>query len=190
VQFYGSILMRPAAPTSFDIAIWFLDRARAEDTYLQPRKLQCLLFLAQAHFAAAHEGQSLMPGFFIVDDSGPLDPNVYRTLLNGRPKIEEIPLDYDVVKFLDAIWAGYKNADALRLDQVIARRGVDEEAVCNRDLSEVTLVAMQRMFGTQGSAGMQGSVKSTITGPTLAETATGRKVTITKWSPGLKKTSG
>ena len=75
-------LMRPAAPTSFDIAIWFLDRARAEDTYVQPRMLQCLLFLAQAHYAAAHEGRPLMPAFFVVDDSGPLDPNVHKTLLN------------------------------------------------------------------------------------------------------------
>ena len=39
--------MKSAAATSLDVAVWFLDRARVEDTYLQPRKLQCLLFLAQ-----------------------------------------------------------------------------------------------------------------------------------------------
>ena len=175
--------MRPAAPTSFDIAIWFLDRARAEDTYLQPRILQCLLFLSQAHFAAAHEGRPLMPAFFVVDDGGPLDPNVYRTLQNGRPDVEENPLDPEIVKFLGAVWTRYKNADALRLDQLIARWGVDEEAVCNRDQSEVTLVAMQRMFG----AGRSKNTKNDMVGPTVAETATGRKVTITKWTPARKK---
>ena len=178
--------MRPAAPTSFDIAIWFLDRARAEDTYLQPRKLQCLLFLAQAHFAAAHEGRALMPSFFVIDDSGPLDPNVHQTLQNGRPDFAESEIVPEIVKFLVAVWDRYKNADALRLDQLIARRGADEEAVCNRDQSEVTLLAMERMFGAGGS----GKSKSKITGPTLAETATGRKVTITKWTPARKKTAG
>lgn len=177
--------MRPAAPTSFDIAIWFLDRARAEDSYLQPRMLQCLLFLAQAHFAASHDGRPLMPAFFVVDDSGPLDPNVHRTLQNGRSDIEENPLDPEIVKFLAAVWARYKNADALRLDQLIVRRGADEAAVCNRDQSEVTLLAMQRMFGKGGG----GKNKNKIIGPTLAETATGRKVTITKWTPVRKKTA-
>ena len=175
--------MRPAAPTSFDIAIWFLDCARVEDTYLQPRMLQCLLFLAQAHYAAAHEGRPLMPAFFVVDDSGPLDPNVHRTLQNGRPDIDGSPLDSDIVTFLGAVWTRYRNADALRLDQLIARRGIDEEAVCNRDKSEVTLIAMQRMFG----AGRSEINKNNMVGPTLAETATGRKVTITKWTPARKK---
>ena len=177
--------MRPAASTSFDIAIWFLDRARAEDTYLQPRMLQCLLFLAQAHFAATHDGRPLMPGFFVVDDSGPLDPNVYRTLLNGRPDFDESPLDAEVVTFLKAVWRRYGNADALRLDQMIANRGADVEAVRNRDLSEVSLSAMQRMFG----ADRRRQSKPGIVGPTQAETATGRKVTITRWTPARRKTT-
>jgi uncharacterized phage-associated protein len=175
--------MRPAAPTSFDIAIWFLDRARADDTYLQPRMLQCLLFLAQAHFAAAHEGRPLMPAFFVVDDSGPLEPNVHRTLQNGRPEMEASPLDTEIVKFLGAVWNRYKNADALRLDQLIARRGANEEAIRNRDQSQVTLLAMQRMF----SADRGGNSQNGTVGPTLAETASGRKVTITKWTPTRKK---
>lgn len=176
--------MRPAASTSFDIAIWFLDRARAEDTYLQPRMLHCLLFLAQAHFAASHDGQPLMPAFFIVDDSGPLDPNVHRALQNGRPDFDQSPLAPEIVTFLAAVWKRYGSADALRLDQLIARRGAHEEAVYNRDQSEVTLFAMQRMFG----AGRGGINKNKVLGPTQAETATGRKVTITKWTPTSKKT--
>lgn len=176
--------MRPIAPTSFDIAIWFLDRARAEDTYLQPRFLQCLLFLAQAHYAAAHEGQALMPSFFVMDDSGPMDPNVYKSLLNGRPDMEPSQLDAEIVRFLSAVWGRYKQTDALRLDQLIARRGIEEEAVCNRDGSEITRLAMQRMFGGGGGA------KAGAPGPKLAETASGRKVTITKWAPNRKKTAG
>lgn len=177
--------MRPAVPTSFDIAIWFLDRARAEDNYLQPRKLQCLLFLAQAHFAVAHEGQPLMPSYFVVDDSGPLDPNVYRTMLTGRPDYEQNPLPPEVVKFLNAVWKRYRNADALRLDQLIARQGADEDAVFNRDQSEVTLAAMCRMFARE----RRGNKKNSPAVPALAKTASGRQVTITRWFPTRKKTA-
>lgn len=175
--------MRPAVSTSFDIAIWFLDRARAEDTYLQPRFLQCLLFLAQAHYAAAHEGRALMPSYFVMDDSGPMDPNVHKALLKGRPDMDANDLDAEIINYLTAVWSRYKRTDALRLDQLIARRGMDEEAVCNRDGAEITLLAMQRMFGG-------GPANSCAPGPKLAETASGRKVTITKWSPNRKKTAG
>ena len=150
---------------------------------LKPRKLQCLLFLTQAHFSAAHDGHPLMPAYFVVDESGPLDPNVYRALQNGRPDIEEKLLTAEIAKFLDAVWGRYRNADALRLDQLIARRGIDEKAVSDRDRSEVTLHAMQRMFGSGNGT------KNKVTAPTLAETATGRKVTITKWTPARQKTS-
>lgn len=173
--------MSPAAPTSFDVAIWFLDRARAEDTYLQPRKLQCLLFLAQAHFAAAHEGRVLMPSFFIMDDAGPIDPNLYRALEKGRPEVSEKPLDDDIVVFLNAVWRRYRHADALRLDQLISKQGVAEDAICDRDNGEITIAAMQRMFG-------KGQAKPSQ-GPAIAETQTGRKVVLQKWMPKRRLTT-
>jgi uncharacterized phage-associated protein len=173
--------MRPAAPTSFDVAIWFLDRARAEDTYLQPRKLQCLLFLAQAHFAAAYEGRVLMPSFFVMDDAGPFDPNLYRALENGRPEVSEKPLEDNIVAFLSAVWRRYRDADALRLDQLISRQGANEDAICARDCSEVTIAAMQRMFSRGGEK--PGAV------PAEAQTHTGRKVTLQKWTPKRRLTA-
>ena len=118
--------MRPATASSFDVAIWFLERARAEDTYLQPRKLQCLLFLAQAHFAAANGGRKLMPSVFICDHAGPMDPNVYRALEHGRPEISEMPLGEEVATFLAAIWQRYGARDAVALDRLIVERGADE----------------------------------------------------------------
>ena len=173
--------MSPAAPTSFDVAIWLLDRARAEDTYLQPRKLQCLLFLSQAHFAAAHKGRVLMPSFFIMDDAGPIDPNLYRALEKGRPEVSEKPLDEEITVFLDAVWRRYRNADALRLDQLISKQGVEEDAICDRDNSEITIAAMQRMFGK--------SEDKPRNGPAVAETQTGRKVTLQKWMPKRRLTT-
>jgi len=174
--------MRPATATSFDVAIWFLDRARAEDSYLQPRKLQCLLFLAQAHYAVAHEGRALMPAFFVFDQGGPLDPNMYRALENGRPPVIQAPIDEEVLVFLEAVWRRYRDADALRLDQIISRRGAGEEAVTGRDGQTVDIEAMRRMFG--GGKGGKAA-----RGPKVARTYNGREVTVTRWNPKRRITA-
>jgi len=171
--------MRPAAATSFDVAIWFLERARAEDTYLQPRKLQCLLFLAQAHYAGSFSGRRLMPSVFVFDDGGPMDPNVFRAFENGRPDCTMTPLADTVVAFLDAIWRRYRTADALRLDQVIVSHGKPEGAIQRRDGSEITLAAMRRMFGTEPQA-------PSASQPKVMRLHTGRKVTVKKWTPARK----
>ena len=48
--------MQAAVKSCFDVAILILDRARAEDSYLQPRKLQHMLFFAQGRYAGAWQG--------------------------------------------------------------------------------------------------------------------------------------
>jgi hypothetical protein len=136
----------PAAACSFDVAIWLMERARADDSYLQPRKLHSIMFLAQALFAAASGGRRLMPSIFIFDEGGALDPNTYRAFENGRPAMTPTPLPEAVIAHLDAIWRRYADCDALRLDQIIARQGRGELAIEARDGSEITVAAMVRMF--------------------------------------------
>jgi len=175
--------MRPAAANSFDIAFWFLERARAEDSYIQPRRLQCLLFLAQAHYAAAYGGRRLMPSVFVFDQAGPLDPNLYRAFEHGRPKVTETPIDEAVKVFLDAIWRRYRNDDALRLEQIVSRAGKGEAAIEACDGSEITLPMMRRMFGTAPK-------KKKPAGPRTMTTQTGKKVTVTSWQPKRRLNTG
>jgi uncharacterized phage-associated protein len=92
----------PAVACSFDVAIWMMERARADDSYLQPRKLHALMFLAQAHFAAK-SGRRLIPSIFLFDDGGAIDPNTYRAFENGRPVVTQSPLSAEISAFLDAI---------------------------------------------------------------------------------------
>jgi uncharacterized phage-associated protein len=174
--------MRPVIATTFDVAIWFLERARAEDTYLQPRKLQSLLFLAQAHYAAGYNGRRLMPSVFVFDDGGPMDPNVYRAFENGRPIYTGTPIGEAELAFLDAVWRRYRTADALRLDQVIASHGQGEPAIQRRDGSEITLAAMRRMFGADRKTGRSAPASA----PRVMRSHTGRKVTVKKWTPARK----
>ena len=69
--------MRPTAVEScFEIACWFLDRALNDGEYLQPQKLQRLMYLAQAYFGVVQNGAKLMPATFIAAPDGPLEPTV------------------------------------------------------------------------------------------------------------------
>tara|TARA_R110000787_G_scaffold66588_9_gene149443 strand:- start:3430 stop:4059 length:630 start_codon:yes stop_codon:yes gene_type:complete len=202
--------MNPAATTSYDIAFWLLDRARAEDSYLQPRALQCLLFLAQAHYAAAYRGRRLMPSVFVIDDAGPYDPNLYRMLENGRPEITQFPIDKAVAVFLDAVWRRYRHDDALRLEQIVSRAGAKEKAVQLRKGAEITTAAMRRMFAPEKAATQRAPAEkrpapvaegrkpllsqpinrekvpemaADPAGPRVLTSHTGRKVTVTSWTP-------
>lgn len=199
--------MIPATTTSYDIAFCLLDRARQEDSYLQPRALQCLLFLSQAHYAAAYGGRRLMPSVFVIDDAGPLDPNLYRMFENGRPQVTAFPLDEAIAVFLDAVWRRYHNDDALRLEQKISRAGAKEKAVQLRKGAEITTAAMRRMFGAANAVSkvpkkvaqkqqvlLPQVVTKTetpesepeITGPRVMTSHTGRKVRVTSWAPVRK----
>ena len=196
--------MNPAAATSYDIAFWLLDRARSDDSYLQPRALQCLLFLAQAHYAAAYGGRRLMPSVFVIDDAGPFDPNLYRMLENGRPDITQFPIDKAVIVFLDAVWRRYRHDDALRLEQIVSRAGAKEKAVQFRKGAEITTAAMRRMFAVAKPAEKQPAPVVEVekpllsqpinreeapemgvdqAGPRVLTSHTGRKVTVTSWTP-------
>ena len=53
-----------AVESTIDVALWFLNRASAEDSYIQAQKLQRLLYLAQGCYAQEYYGRKLMPAVF------------------------------------------------------------------------------------------------------------------------------
>ena len=55
-----------ASESVFDVAEWFLDTALNDGEYLQPMKMQYLMFLAQGYYAALTKGQRLIPSVFIA----------------------------------------------------------------------------------------------------------------------------
>ena len=54
---------------AFDIAFWFADTALNENEYLQPQKLQRLLFIAQSYYCIVQKGRKLMPAVFVADET-------------------------------------------------------------------------------------------------------------------------
>ena len=168
----------PVAATSFDVADWFMERARQEDAHLPPRKLQYLLFLAQAHFAGAFKLRKLMPSVFILDHSGPIDPNTYRAFEHGRPVTTPTELPDVAQNFLDAIWRRYGAFDASRLNEIIAEQGEAEPAIQQRG-AEIPMEAMARMFSRDAVRG--------VGKPKLMVSQSGRPVAVEKWQPGRKR---
>ena len=69
-----------AVESTIDVAIWFLDRARLDDKYLQAQKLQRLLYFAHGFYGAKYHGRKLMPATFVTHELGPIEPNIFINL--------------------------------------------------------------------------------------------------------------
>ena len=99
--------MSYAVDSVFDIAFWFADRALNENEYLQPLKLQYLLYLSQSYYAIASNGKRLFPAIFVAGEEGPIEPSLNRAWSKGRPNFDGIEklnvLTCDKPKDVDAI---------------------------------------------------------------------------------------
>ncbi len=109
-----------ATQSAFDVALWFLDRARAEDSYLPPQKLHRLLFLSQTYYAVERDGAKLMPSVFAAELQGPVEPNMVRAFEHGRPNVVPGELSTDADEFLYGIWRRYGHLNVDHLNQLVA----------------------------------------------------------------------
>ena len=56
----------PPSDSVFDVTEWFLDTALNDGEYLQPMKMQYLMFLAQGYYAALTDGKRFIPAVFLA----------------------------------------------------------------------------------------------------------------------------
>lgn len=97
----------PAINSAFDAANWFLKKSESEGFYLEPEKLQHLIFLAQMHYSLPNDGNYLFPSLFICDHSGFVEPTLQKALSFGRPLMEIPEFSEPINNFLDLIWQKY-----------------------------------------------------------------------------------
>lgn len=114
-------LQTPAVSVVLDVAVWFLERARASDGHLPAQKLQNLLYLACIHFERDNDGRPLMAASFVVNGITVADPNLYRLLEDGRPKLRSEPVPANVEAFLGSIWDRYGHLTVEHLNTVVER---------------------------------------------------------------------
>jgi len=169
---------------AFDIAFWFADTALNENEYLQPQKLQRLLFIAQAYYTVAFNGRKLMPAVFIADEMGPIEPNIFAAFSKGRPEVDaRLFLPNDVEIFLDGIWRRFGHHSTDRLNKMLKETTAYKQALNAGNRAEISLDAMRLSFArAEQTPGVAQVVK-----PKVLRTQSGKAVAVKAWVPGTKK---
>lgn len=175
--------MRADVKSGFDVAFWFADTALEQNEYLQPQKLQRLLFLAQGYYAVLQNGRKLMPAVFVADELGPLEPNIYAGFSRGRPNIDvELFISHDIDSYLTSLWRRFGHASMERLNQITKGTSAYKQARAKGQRTEITLDAMRLSFvRAENTPGVQQVVK-----PKVFVTQTGKPVQVKAWDPGSK----
>lgn len=165
----------------FDAALWFIDHALNDNEYLQPQKLQRLLFLAQAYYAVIHEGRALFPGVFVAEEMGPVEPNVYAAFAKGRPDIEvDLFLSAETEEFMAGVWRRFGPHSADRLNKIACETLAYEKARAQGRRSEITLDMMRKSFERDAGA----PPPEMVMRPKKHMTQGGKLVTPKSWAPG------
>lgn len=174
--------MQTAVESAFDIALWFVDTALEQNEYLQPQKLHRLMFLSQAYYSVAFDGQKLMPAVFIAEDMGPIEPNIFKAFHKGRPEIEaDLFLTEDVEDFLDNLWRRFGHHSPDRLTRMCKETMAFKQALKKGRRTEIPLRAMQLSFArAEETPSLQQIIK-----PKLMRSQTGRPVAVKRWVPGV-----
>jgi uncharacterized phage-associated protein len=168
-----------------EIALWFSDQALHRNEYVQPQKLHKLLFLAQAYFAVAYGGRKLMPCCFVAEELGPIEPTIYKVFARGRPDVEpDIFLTEAAQEFLSSLWRRFGHFAPVRLARLTNECDAYRQALARGRRAEISHEAMRLSF-IQSDAGPD---VSQIVRPKVLRTATGRPVTVQRWSPALPTT--
>ena len=114
----------PAIRSTVDVAFWFQNRSQSAGERLAPQKLQRLLYLSQAQYAAVNQGRKLMPATFIVTEYGPLEPTIYHVFESGPPQLKALAPSAGVEAFLLIIWQRFGGHTADELLEIIKSDGV------------------------------------------------------------------
>lgn len=180
----------PICDSVFDVAFWLIDRALDDGEYLQPQKLQRLLFLAQAYYAVMAKGDKLMPCVFIASGMGPLEPSSWRAFEHGRPKVDYQKIPQDVQPFLDSLWRKFSPHSADYLNKLVCSHPPYQEAFAQGRRSEITLEAMVAYYGrkpTQNQPGLKDAPPiDRVLRPRVMRSQTGKPVSVTSWTPKRK----
>lgn len=172
-------LPNPAVPVALDVALWFLERARSADSHLPAQKLQDLLYLAAAHYEAANRGQPLAPLVFVANDIAVVDPNVYRLLEDGRPRLRAEAVPERVQGFLQEIWNRYGHGTVEHLNGLVARM------IENEGRAEVGMSSADGspLLGRRHPEADRNNEDPSPRHGSVRPTHRGRQVTVAPWRP-------
>lgn len=179
--------MPAAAKSAFDIAFIFADKALNENEYLQPQKLQRLMFLAQCAYAVRHRGRRLMPAVFVADDLGPIEPNIHLALSKGRPDIDVDPwLPDGAQAVLDDVWNRFGHCSTEHLTRITKDTLAYRLARQRGNGANIDHDMMRLSFNSDDAM----PTALPVTRPKIMRTQSGRSVSVKAWAPTEKPVSG
>lgn len=179
----------PACDSAFDVAFHLLDRALEDGEYLQPQKLQRLLYLAQAYWAAAMRGQRLVPSIFLATRMGPLEPTLWRAFEEGRPNVARQKVPDKVKHFLDSLWRRFGAHSTDYLTRMTMSHPPFLEAAAAGARTEITIEAMIAYYGrkpeqAQADPDLKGApAVEAVMRPRVMRSHKGRPVNVHAWTP-------
>jgi uncharacterized phage-associated protein len=173
--------MPSAVNSVFDIAFWFTDRALNDNEYLQPLKLQYLLYLSQSYYGAAYNGRKLFPAIFVAEIGGPVEPSVHRAWARERPNFEGIVVLSDDIKvFSDSIWRRFGHHSSEHLSKLCCRTPAYQTAFTRGIRAEIIL---KQMIDDIALAGDLPELLQVVKPKLVRSSNTGRAVEVKAWSP-------
>ncbi|MDF1732604.1 MAG: hypothetical protein P1U49_13945 [Minwuia sp.] len=119
----------PALKNSLLAVAWFEGKGADAGKRIPPRKMQMLLYIAQALYAAVNGCRLLMPSVFVASAMGPQDPNLYDILENAKDLPKPKELEPRAEACLTLVWRRFGGMGIDELDNFIAHDGVMEEAL-------------------------------------------------------------
>ena len=175
----------PSVESVFDAAEWFLDAALNDGEYLQPMKMQYLMFLSQGYYAALMNGKRFIPGIFLATERGPVEPNSYRLYGSERPVLTYRTLNRKTVSFLKTIWARFGAYSSDYIYGLISTHAPYAEAFAAGKDTEISLQLMTEFYA--GNAEKDECFKNSEFGTTrIMRSQTGKTVAVKKWMPQKK----
>ncbi len=162
----------PVVQSTLDVALWLFDQSRRDDIHMPAQKLQRLLWLAQAIYAAEYHGRMLMPATFVADQTGPMEPTVFHIFEDSRPPIAAGKLVPEAENFLRRIWRKYGHHSPDYLNRMLQNNEVYRRHYRKEPGTVIPFEAIKRHFTQKPDP--DGMVK----------TQDGR--VLKKWVPGAK----
>lgn len=181
----------PACDSSFDAAFWLIDRALEDGEYLQPQKMQRLLYLAQAYWGAVSHGQRFIPGIFVVSPLGPVEPNSWRAMDGNKPDLAVRPLDETHRHFLNSVWRRFGAHSADHLLKLVSSHPPYMEAKRNGQRTEISFDSMIRYYGRSESEvdaddRLSAPALGTVLRPRVMRSQDGKPVNVRQWLPSRR----
>jgi hypothetical protein len=129
-----------------------------------------------------------MPATFVVHESGPIEPTLYRAFENERPYVSMQHVPEDAEHLMDSIWRRFGAHSADYLTKMVINHAPYAMARQKGMRVEIPLKAMMLFYGKKKEVPKSVSTETVpsvdvVIRPKMMRSQTGKPVKVQKWAP-------